>query len=455
MVMSKFVCLFSALLLALSLNAQSIEKKLEAVDDYIIEGNFEYAEKLLVKILRRDEGIHVAHYKLATVFWQTNKPKKALEEAVKAVQQKPENANYQALLGKLWLENSQYEKALEAFDAALLYDEQLPEVFLYRGDYFAEIEDWDQALADYEVLATLVSEDPEIFFRLGHSYHGKQQYKKAVRHYEKALRLNPLDHESRFGLAVCQYNNQIYSDAIFQLDQLINMNGEFIDYLYQRALCFIEVKQLAKAKTDLLKARELEKHHLDVNYALIGVEERLGNLDQALVLLDKTIARFGSLHVLYMWKGRILAKKGSFKESYRNYVFASESENGTRLAYQHYLNTHKAIISYLAGEAQWMPMFSKCSSEQPYTSFIATCADKDMADFWLNCLTEKDLQLFAGDVDPLSMDAHELFIKALHHLHIGDRNKATKVLDDVLAVTSFEDSEYHFAMILMTHLSAE
>lgn len=441
--------------MTLGLNAQSIEKKLEAVDDYIIEGNFDYAEKLLVKILRRDEGIHVAHYKLATVFWQTNKPKKALEEAVKAVQQKSENPNYQALLGKLWLENGQNDKALDAFDAALLYDDQLPEVYLYRGDYFAEIEDWDQALADYEVLSTLVSEDPEVLFRLGHAYHGLEQYKKAARQYEKALRLNPLDDESRFALAVCQYQNGIYSDAIFQLDQLINMNGEFIDYLYQRALCFIEVKQLAKAKADLLKARELEKHQLDVNYALIGVEERLGNLDKAIVILDQTIARFGSLHVLYLWKGRILAKKGDFKEAYRNYVFASESENGTRLAYLHDLNTHKAIISYLAGEAQWMPMLSKCSSEQPYTSFIATCADNDMAEFWLECLSEKDLQLFAGEVDPLSMDAHELFIKALYHLHGGDRNKAAKVLDNVLAVTSFDDSEHHFAMILLNHLSAE
>lgn len=451
--MSKFLCTLVLLLGAVALQAQNVEKKLEAVDDYIIEGNYEYAEKLLVKILRKDAGIHIAHYKLATVFWQTNKTKKALEEAVKAVRQKPENSNYQALLGKLWLENGQDDKAMEAFDAALLYDDQLPEVYLYRGDYYAEVEAWEDALKDYKVLSTLVSEDPEILFRMAHAYHGMKEYKRAANNYEKVLRLNPLDDESRYALAVCQYHNGIYTDAIFHLDQLINMNGELIDYLYQRALCYIDTKQLARAKTDLLKARELDKNQLDVNYALVGVEERMGNFDRAIVVLDQAIARFGGMHVQYMWKGRLQAKKGDFKEAYRSYVFAGESGADASLTFTKDLNTHMAIVAYLENEKDWIPAFEKCDPQYPFAGFMAVCMGLENTDVPLECVSSKELSLFDGLKDPLAVEGRERLIVAMYYLKVGEKGNAIAELNNALDATNFTDSEHHFAMVLWQYLS--
>lgn len=436
--------------------AQNIEKRLEAVDDYILEGNYEYAEKLLVKILGKDEGIHEAHYKLAMVFWQTNKPKKGLEEAVKAVQQKPENANYQALLAKLWLENGQFDKALEAFDAALLYDDQLPEVYLYRGDHYAEIEEWDLALSDYEVLSNLVSEDPEVLFRLAHVHQALLHYKKAANLYERALRINPLDHESRYALAICQYKNGMYSDAIFQLNQLINMNGAHIDYLYQRALCYIDTKQLPKAKVDLLKARELDKNQLDVNYALIGVEERQGNYDRALLLLDQSIARFGGMQVQHLWKGRLLAKQGDFKAAYRNFVFAAEGSGEASKAFSGELNTYLMLMAYLGNEKEWMPETEECNPSRPYVSFLGVCLEPETESERLECLSERELNLFKGVKGTTLFEEGPMhFITALRHLRSDDKEKCISALDRTTYTTDFSNSIHHFAMVLLEALEEE
>jgi len=428
---------------------QSVEKKLEAVDDYIIEGNYDYAEKLLIKILRKDDGIHEAHYKLAMVLWQTDKPKRALEEAVKAVSQKPEDANYQALLGKLWVENSQGDKALEAFERALLYNAYLPEAFLYRGDYYMEQEAWDKAISDFMHLDSLVPGQPEIYFRLAHCHHGKLKYKPAIHNYQKALEINPLDNESRFGLSLCFYETGSYANAIFHLNQLINMEGEFVDYLHQRAQCYVQLDKLSEAKIDLIKARKLESGNTEVVLTLIGLEERLGNYDAAISLLDQNIARFEGMRILYVWKGRILAKQGQFKSANRNFGFAAEGmESGQ--AYSQELMVYQAIVAYLADESSFLPASIECDAQNPKAVLMARCipSKKDMN---IDCLNVKDQELSSpGNDNPVT--SHEWMLSAIGHLYRDDPQNARISLEKALTLTNFEDSEYHFAEILYLNL---
>ena len=150
--MAFVLCFGIFVLMPNSGQGQKLKKQLEAVDAYIIQGNYEYAQELLVRILRKDKGVHQAHYKLAVVYKQQEKPQKALEEAVKAVQLKPEEPNYNALLGSIWFILEDEEKGMKYIENALLIDSMLPEALLFRGDYYTKKGEFEAALADYKLL---------------------------------------------------------------------------------------------------------------------------------------------------------------------------------------------------------------------------------------------------------------------------------------------------------------
>ena len=438
-----FILVF--VLIAFGSFGQNLAKRLQAVDDYIIQENYDYAEQLLGKILRRDNGVHQAHYKLATVYRLQNQPKKAVEEAVKAVQLKPEEPNYNALLGAIWLALDEEEKGFRSIEKALIIDSLLPEALLYRADYLMETEEYAKAIKDYKSLQKVVSKEPQIQYRLGFCQMQLGKRYLAETSFKKVLEINPVDLEAREMLAQCQYDLGFYTDAIFQIDQLEKLQPAPKN-LILRAKCNIKLNKLIEAKQDLLTAQKSLKADFDIAINLIAVEELMHNYQAALKQCNLLMAQYPTLQPLKVLKGRLLAKMGLYNDATRSFGLAINGIEKQDLPFVSQVHTYINLCSYLSNtNRSFFP--NGCDSFSFYTFYFG---NNQQQQGWTYPCTNDGLYITFknAEAEPFNLSKKMAFYLALAQ---KETNLKTEIdlLEKIRSNKNYEQFEYHIADILL------
>lgn len=442
--MLKSILLLIIGLLPLVSNAQNLAKKLQAVDDYIIEENYDYAEQLLGKILRKDEGVHQAHYKLATVYRLQEQYKKALEEAVKAVQQKPEEPNYNALLGTIWFTLDEKEKGHESIKKALLIDSLLPEALLYRGDFYVENEEFALALKDFKSLKKVVSSEPQILYRIAFCQMELGKIYSAVRSFKKVIEINPLDIEARIKLAECHYQLEEYADAIFQVNQLQNLQPSSTN-LVLRAKCYIKQEKLLQAKKDLLEAKGMVKLDFDIEVNLIAVEELLLDYEKALTLTNQLMARYPGMAPLQVLKGRLLAKMGLYKDAHRAFGLAINGLEKQKLPFVSQVQAYINLCGYLSQSGNaFYP--NGCDSFSFYTYYYGNLQQKGWT---YNCDDDTKYKTYSSGKSKTENVGMKLAVYFFNSENANNIAEEIDLLETIRSAGNYEKLEYHIADILL------
>ncbi|MFY0673896.1 MAG: tetratricopeptide repeat protein [Bacteroidia bacterium] len=423
-------------------NAQKLKKQLQAVDEYIVQGEYDYAQELLVRILRKDEGVHQAHYKLALVYKQQDKDKKALEEAVKAVQLKPEEPNYNALLASVWFILEDEEKGMKYIDNALLIDSMLPEALLFRGDYYSRQGEFEAALADYKLLEQAVDNEPQTLYRIAYCHKQLFRFNKAAKYYNKSLQLNPLDVVGRYELAECYYVMQDYDDAVFELDQCEKLESN-VPVLHLRAKCRIKQERLLEAKKDLLNAQAMIKYDLDLQLSLIQVEEMQREFKKALVRVDELIATYPDLKPILVLKGRIQAKLKRYNDAYRTFGLAVNGFVGSNTPFESQVLVYQNLLSHILSNGKEQNP-QRCDSFAVYSYFFFGI--KQNGDFI--CVNDPYLSISNNGVES-SVYHKVIFFNALHKRYSNKESDYKKELERLIALKHYETIDYHLAEILL------
>ena len=117
----------------------------------------------------------------------------------------PDNHEVWNLLGILYTQANQFDKALECLQKAIelkplpFYVENLAKMYFKREDY-------QNAVELYEILIKNNPNSYENTFNLAMAYKNNAQYDKAKSSYYKAIELNPQSTESYFNLAYLCFN---------------------------------------------------------------------------------------------------------------------------------------------------------------------------------------------------------------------------------------------------------
>ena len=223
-----------------------------------------------MRILRSDEGIHEAHYKLGLVRSLKGDYKQALPAAAKATQLKPEEPTYCALMGRVWLALDEGGKGLEWLERALLQDSLQPEALLSRARYHSANDAWESALVDYTRLNQVVQNEPELHFRIGECHFEMQAFDKAKAWFTKTLKVNPLDLEARWLLSLTTYELGEYREGLFHVEQLIKMEGAVPQYNYQKGQFHRALAELTEARIAYRQALKGGKEQFKLCFRIGG-----------------------------------------------------------------------------------------------------------------------------------------------------------------------------------------
>lgn len=219
-----FLSFFS--LFILSVSAQSYEDLVLSSADYVEKKDYKTAEALLLEAFEKD----------------------------------PENKGNTLLftnLGTIQRHLGETDKALTSYSAALELSPKANFVLHNRAALYCELNDFDNALKDYSSIILFDNTDVDAYYRRGLIYVSKNNMPAAQADFYKIKELDPENIRSDLGLAnIYKSRNEwdkaeeVYSDLIFKYKKLPLL-------YYNRADCYINLKQNGRAMIDLNKAIDL------------------------------------------------------------------------------------------------------------------------------------------------------------------------------------------------------
>ncbi|MCP4311931.1 MAG: tetratricopeptide repeat protein [Bacteroidetes bacterium] len=133
------------------------------------------------------------HYTLASLLYKNGNYPAALTSASQVLQLDPGNLEGLLLQSQILASQLSYPKAIEVLSLASIEYPEVPEVFLYRGDYYVALNQAANALIDYSRVIELVPDMAEVYYKRAGAYELFREYGKALLDYEKILAMSKYD----------------------------------------------------------------------------------------------------------------------------------------------------------------------------------------------------------------------------------------------------------------------
>jgi len=159
--------------------------------------------------------------------------------------------------GNTLYEKGDYDKAIEAYNTAIILNPTFSEAYSNRGLCQYNLKNFDKGIADYSKSAELDPKNPVIYNNRGDAYYRKQQFNEAIEDYDRALALNPKYLKAFYNRGLAYACLQDYEKAVEDFTEVVKLNSSFSEAYHIRGLAYDYLNQLDKAIADYDKAIEL------------------------------------------------------------------------------------------------------------------------------------------------------------------------------------------------------
>ncbi len=150
--------------------------------------------------------------------------------------------------------------ALNDFDMAVKLGSSNADAYYNRGRILAAFGKDSAALSDYNKAIELNPRSALSYMNRGVIYYNRQQPDLAIADYNKAIEAEPTLDISYYNRGVVYYGNKQFDLALADFTKAIALNATVFQYWEYSALTKEALGRTEEAKTDRLKAQELNKH---------------------------------------------------------------------------------------------------------------------------------------------------------------------------------------------------
>ena len=126
--------------------------------------------------------------------------------------------------GKVFINKSNFVKAIRNFDKAIEIDDQLNEAFFYRAYSKTLLKDYKQAVKDYTKVLELINDDELAYLNRGRIYSLLKKNEEAISDFKSALKIDNKFFEAYYDMARIQIKMKDLEGAISTYDNLIKIN---------------------------------------------------------------------------------------------------------------------------------------------------------------------------------------------------------------------------------------
>jgi len=140
-----------------------------------------------------------------------------------------------------------YEKAIDAYQYAIVIDEKFDYAFRNMGDAFLRLRKYKEAIEALEKVLELSRPEDVIYEAIGHCYHRMKNYAQARFHYKKAVHLNPDDSRLYQKIASTYMQEGHWEMAIKQMEHALRIHKHINEYYIQLGECYMQIGQYVEA----------------------------------------------------------------------------------------------------------------------------------------------------------------------------------------------------------------
>jgi len=227
--------------------AERTELLFELADVYDDHEAFDKVFECLQLILEEEPSNEEALYKICfwTDFTGRNEESIRLHEAI--INEQPYNALAWFNLAAAYQGLKLYEKAIDAYQYAIVIDEKFDYAYRNMGDAYLRLRKYREAIEALEKVLELSRPEDVIYEAIGHCYHRMKNYAQARFHYKKAVHLNPDDSRLYQKIASTYMQENQWELAIKQMEQALRIHKHINEYYILIGECYMQLQQYPEA----------------------------------------------------------------------------------------------------------------------------------------------------------------------------------------------------------------
>ena len=269
-----------------------LEKALEISDDaadiysllgmeYLFVEDFENARNYFMKCLEADEADYSALYNIVYCFEYLEQHRQAISYLNDFLNKHPycEVAWHQ--VGKQYFILEEYQKALAAFDFAIISDDRFIGAYLEKGKALEKLGRYQEAIECYMI--TLGLDDPTSFalLRIGKCHERLGNREMALQFYTKCVEEDALLDKGWIAITDFYYREKNYRKALYYIDKAINIDSENVLYWKRYAKINNRLSLYEEAEHGYRRALELGNYEQDTWLVRCDILLRLGEQQAA------------------------------------------------------------------------------------------------------------------------------------------------------------------------------
>lgn len=225
--------------------------------EYHRKGLLNQAELIYKEIIDKTPHNFDALQLLGALYLQNNQCEKALETFSNALLINKLNANLYYNIGMTSHRLNLLENALENYEKAIALEPDLFDAYTNRGNVLIDQGLIDEAIASYEIAISINKYDVKAYSNRGAALKIKGNFKEALESLEKAISIKSDHAEAHCNRADVLKELMRYEEAIEGYNQAIKIKPSYIDAICNKGLCLTEMRKFEDALDCYKKAIEI------------------------------------------------------------------------------------------------------------------------------------------------------------------------------------------------------
>ena len=249
--------------------------------EYLFLEDFENAKLNFMKCLEADEEDYSALYNIMYCFDFLEQKQGAIDYLNTFLDKNPYSEVGWHQLGKQYFDLKNYQKALAAFDFAIISDDHFIGAYLEKGKVLEKMGRYNEAIENYDITISLDDPTSFAYLRIGKCYEKLGLVDMALKNYRQTVHEDPLLDKGWIAITDFFYKKGNYQKALYYINKAINIDGENVLYWKRYARINNKLQLLEEAERGYRRSLELGNYELETWIKRCDILIDLGEFEAA------------------------------------------------------------------------------------------------------------------------------------------------------------------------------
>ena len=250
--------------------------------EYLFLEDFENSKRYFIQCLEQDEHDYSALYNIIYCFDYLEQHEAAIDYLNEYLNENPYCQVAWHQLGKQYFVMKDYNKALTAYDFAIISDDCFIGAYLEKGKVLEKLKEYELAIESYSI--TLGLDDPTSFalLRIGKCYEKLKNKELALQFYNKCVEEDALLDKGWMAITDFYCREKNYQKAFYYIEKAINIDTENVLYWKRYAKISRRLKLYEEAEHGYRRSIELGNYEMETWISRCDILLELGEYDAAI-----------------------------------------------------------------------------------------------------------------------------------------------------------------------------